>query len=195
MPYPLSLSRPRPRPAIQATRLSGFTAIELMVVVSLLAVLGALALPGFDSLIERYRIRSASGDLTAAIYLARAEAIRRGGQVTLRRTSSPDCAPAESNEWSCGWLVFADTNDNGAHEPGEERIQAWPSPTGVKANLNAGNSAGTHLRVDRWGQMAGIGAFRFTLRSRARPDDEARASVMCMSGGGRLRTVQGTSEC
>jgi type IV fimbrial biogenesis protein FimT len=113
-----------------------------MVVVSLLAVLGALALPGFDSLIERYRIRSASGDLTAAIYLARAEAIRRGGQVTLRRTSSPDCAPAESNEWSCGWLVFADTNDNGAHEPGEERIQAWPSPTGVKAAIPPGHTSG-----------------------------------------------------
>lgn len=62
---------------------NGFTAIELMVVVSIVAILAALATPSFTPLIERWRVRSAAEDLTSTIYYARSEAIKRGGGITV----------------------------------------------------------------------------------------------------------------
>ena len=49
----------------------GFTAIELMVVVSIVAILAALAGPSFAPLIERWRVRDAAEGLTSTLYYAR----------------------------------------------------------------------------------------------------------------------------
>ena len=65
----------------------GFTAIELMVVVSIVAILAALAAPSFTPLIERWRVRSAIEHLTSTLYFARSEAIKRGGGITIDASS------------------------------------------------------------------------------------------------------------
>jgi len=69
----------------------GFTTVELMVVITIVAILASIAGPSFGGIIERYRFRRASEDLTASLYLARSEALRRGGNITLRKLSSPEC--------------------------------------------------------------------------------------------------------
>ena len=73
----------------------GFTAIELMVVIAIVAILATLAAPSFNPLIERWRVRSASEDLTSTLYFARSEAIKRGGGVTIDATGG----------WNLGWKV------------------------------------------------------------------------------------------
>jgi type IV fimbrial biogenesis protein FimT len=62
-----------------------------MVVITIVAILASIAGPSFGGIIERYRVRRASEDLTASLYLARSEALRRGGNITLRKLSSPEC--------------------------------------------------------------------------------------------------------
>ena len=64
----------------------GFTLLEVMVVVAIIAVLAALAGPSFTPIIERWRVRSAAEDLTSTFYLARSEAIKRGGGITIDAT-------------------------------------------------------------------------------------------------------------
>lgn len=55
----------------------GYSLIELMVVVAVLALIATLAAPGVGDLQRSYQIRSVAGDLKTAIELARSEAMRR----------------------------------------------------------------------------------------------------------------------
>lgn len=83
---------------IQNARQRGFTLIELMVVVTILAVLASLAGPSFRDFIATQRIRNAASDLLADLMLARSEALRRNGVVTVKATNT---------SWTDGWSVVA----------------------------------------------------------------------------------------
>jgi type IV fimbrial biogenesis protein FimT len=100
----------------------GFTLIELMVAVAMVAILSAVAAPSFSEMMIRSAIRSASSDLGSALNLARAEAIRIGARVSV----CPRTAPADmacGSDWGQGWLVFreAGTTDIGTYE-GADRL-------------------------------------------------------------------------
>lgn len=83
---------------IHASR--GFTLIELMIVVAMVAVLATLGMPGFNSFIADQRVRIASANLHNDLKLARATAIANQRHVALRFTS----ADAWRNGWSvCYW--------------------------------------------------------------------------------------------
>ena len=55
---------------------NGFTLIELMVVIVLIAVAGAISIPGFTIWLPNYRLRTAANDLYANLQLAKAGAVR-----------------------------------------------------------------------------------------------------------------------
>ncbi len=68
----------------------GFTMIELLVVITISAILVATAIPSFQWFIARNRASNASNDLLAALQLARAEAIRRGAPVSVSPHAQPE---------------------------------------------------------------------------------------------------------
>lgn len=79
----------------------GFTLIELMVTVAVLAVVVSLAAPSFRSILEAQRMRAAAFDLMGDLTLARSEALKRG-QIAAPITLAP-----VSGNWSSGWTVMA----------------------------------------------------------------------------------------
>jgi len=79
-----------------ASRQRGFTTTELMIVVAIVAVLTAIAVPNMRSLIQTQRLRTASFDLNAGITVVRSEAIKRNSSVTM--------TPGVSG-WADGWTV------------------------------------------------------------------------------------------
>lgn len=62
----------------------GFTLVELMIVVALLAVVATVAVPGFQALIENNQVTSTTNRLVGALNFARSEALREGQQVTIQ---------------------------------------------------------------------------------------------------------------
>jgi type IV fimbrial biogenesis protein FimT len=59
----------------------GFTLLELMVVIAVLAVLVTAGVPGFRDLIQNNRAATQANELVTALYLARSEAIKRSRNV------------------------------------------------------------------------------------------------------------------
>lgn len=104
----------------------GFTLLEALVVLALLAVLLSLAAPSLKSLQQKHQMQSQAEQLQASLLWARSEALRRQQRVTLCVRESAagageDCAKAGT--WAQGWVVFVDANDNARREATETVLQ------------------------------------------------------------------------
>ena len=94
-------------------RTSGFTLLELMLTLSVVSVIVALAIPNFREFILNSRLTGAANDLLASVQLARSEAIKRQSTVALCASPNPtDPVPICVVAFS-GWVVWVDANNDG----------------------------------------------------------------------------------
>jgi type IV fimbrial biogenesis protein FimT len=128
--------RPKCRTDAARPRARGFTLIELVVTIAVAAILVTVALPNLQTFIKNNRIKTSVGDLAVALNLARSEASKRAGRVTVCVRAS-DAACGGGNDWSTGWLVFNDANGDGSLDAGEEVLRVF-GPLPDKVELTAG---------------------------------------------------------
>ncbi|MGH8664284.1 MAG: GspH/FimT family pseudopilin [Burkholderiales bacterium] len=94
--HPSHRKHPSPPAGNRAVR--GFTALELLVAIAIVAILMGIGVPSLRDTIASQRVRAAANDLFSDLMFARAEAIKRNAQVRLVRGST---------SWSEGWTVMA----------------------------------------------------------------------------------------
>lgn len=172
----------------------GFTAVELMVVVAIMAVLAALAAPSFQPLIEKWRVNDAREAMASTLFVARSEAIKRGGRVVLQKEPLGANCPHHTNtvqEWSCGWTVYFDANGNSTFDTGDTLLRTFPAPK----SLNVMNKASVaRFTFDRWGTSGGAG-LGFTLSPDPAGISSPATTTLCMTNGGRTRYLAGDATC
>lgn len=89
--------------------ISGFTLVELLVTLALVAILVTVGVPSFLTTIQNNRVTTQANNFVSAINLARSEAVKTGAIAHVEALS-----PTVGNEYGAGWRVWVDLNGNAA---------------------------------------------------------------------------------
>lgn len=122
-----------PRTGCRQGAQSGFTIIELMVVITVAAILMAVAVPSFRDLIVGQRVKTAAFTLTSAVVFTRSEAIKRNTDVVLL---------ANSGGWQNGWSVKVGTTVLSQQEAFSDDVAIASVPSKVTATQITYQSSG-----------------------------------------------------
>ena len=165
---------------------AGLTLLELLIVVSITAILATVALPSMSTLVAETRIRSGTSTLASMMKFARMQAVARNAPVTLC-PGHEGTACGEANEWNRGVMVFEDTNHNRRRDEAEELLGfremnrhlrvfsgADPDSTGKSRKRVVFSPAGT--------------AAGYTISIKfCSPDGSTQPAVIILQNSGRIR--------
>ena len=94
---------------------SGFTLLELMIVIAMMGVLMAVGIPSFKAMLTTNEMADTTNELVLSIRKARAAAISSGrNTIVCSSTDGQTCSGAAGN-WNKGWLVMVDRNIDGSY--------------------------------------------------------------------------------
>ena len=85
----------------------GVTLIELLVTISIAAILLAIGVPSMGDFMRSSRVSGATNELAALLYLARSEAVKRAVNVTVCPDSDSDSVCEATTDWNDGLVVLA----------------------------------------------------------------------------------------
>lgn len=116
----------------------GWTLLNLLISVSIIAIFTSLALPAFSRLAWDQRRVSAVNSLVHTLHLARSEAIKRAQIVVLCPTDPAGTCLERAGPWTDGWMVFVnlDRDHPPRRDPGEPIIHMAAAPSGVDIHAN-----------------------------------------------------------
>ena len=185
-------------------RQRGLTAIELATVVTVLAVLSALAAPSFNNLIRTNQASGLVNTFMADMRFARSEAIRRGGAVVMCRSDAPEAASPTcgsgsgpgGNGWVSGWLVFEDRDNSGAFNSGDQLLRVQAAIPTVNTFLEAGGSSSTKFPFTPTGRLRGVSSATQLQVGSSPTFSNSQQRTLCVSPSGRVRVVgDGLTSC
>ena len=159
-------------------RQRGFTLIELMITIAVIAIVAGFALPQLGKMIRNNQMVSQGNSLLGGVQCARGEALARGQVV--RMCGSSDGASCDG-QWGRGWIVFVDKNGDGS--PGADEILRTDTSDTAIDSSTAGHFVFTHQ-----GRRGG-GLETLTIK---RSDCDSEGSrTLSVTAGGRTSMTSG----
>ena len=157
----------------------GFTVIELMVTLSITAILLSLGIPAFQDYSLRQRMNASISALHNDLLYGRSQAIYRNTQV-VACAGSPAGGCTESTDWTAGWIVFSDSDTDRQHQDGEDLLRHGQ---GLKNIMIHSSASRTNLRFYPNGTTPGSNG-SFSLCGLGGPE---HARKLVISNLGRIR--------
>lgn len=172
---------------------TGYSLIELLVVMTLAAILMSLAVPAMTGMLSTQRVTSLTNSFLASLNLARNEAIKRNSRaVVCKSVDGLSCIV--NGGWEQGWIVFHDVNNNAAHDADEQVIEqhgAVAAGLGLSGNTQVANyvsySASGSAKLTTGAFQ--VGTFTLCLD----PVSSSDVRQMILSNTGRVRLKKGTA--
>ena len=157
---------------VTARHQAGFTATEILVVLVIVGIMAALAIPSMSGLLATQAVRAASYDLNADLVYARSQAITRATNINLTGTSGPD--------FKAGWTI----SDPAAGET--LRTQ------GARDSKIVFSASHTTYTFDRTGRVsvAGGGSTFWTIVPYGTSQDYQKRCIL-LDPSGKPRTIEG----
>ncbi|WP_193907591.1 GspH/FimT family pseudopilin [Cellvibrio polysaccharolyticus] len=161
---------------------AGFTLMELLITMVILAIVLAIAAPSFSVLLKNNRAATLGEELSGAIQYARAEAVKRARYVSVCASSDGSSC---SNDWSQGFIVVADTAANETENSVTvgEVLRVWQNLGSDVVITPPANVS--FLRFMPGGRLAQVGAPPFSFQTRidgCQGSDRARTVTVGLAG-------------
>lgn len=136
---------------------SGFTLLELVIVVALVAIITMIAIPSMTTFNQNDRLTTNINTLVGHLAYARSEAVKTAQQVVV--CSSNDAATC-SGGWSDGWIVYIDADADNSFTVGEQVIRAQQALAGNNTLTSTG--IGSQIVYDNRGfvNAASVGSLQ-----------------------------------
>lgn len=144
----------------------GFTIVELMVVITIIAVVMVFAIPSYKSVTTQSRMAGEINDLASDIELARSAAVKQGLTVTICPSTNPSAPPSTSapacsgsTSWTTGWIVFIDTAGNQTFTTNGDTLLRVHGPfTGSDTLVFSTSSGAATITFNRMGGTKSLGS-------------------------------------
>lgn len=132
---------------------SGFTLLELMVTIAIVAIILSFAIPSYQNMLRRGAVRTVVNEWQSAFYYAQSEAMRLKDDVSLCASNDGETCAGEGGNFTNGWIVL--TKDG----KGKDRVLRYvvpPPQQGLKVTLSNSNSNKNTLTFHRNGRIKGF---------------------------------------
>jgi type IV fimbrial biogenesis protein FimT len=117
---------------------AGFTLIELMVTVGLVAILLSIATPSFVTFQRNSELTTITNNFIAALSSARSEAMKRNMTAMIIPSGN-------GSDWNQGWIVFVDVNRNNRYDSSDISVMQQQTPPGYITFTGNGTASETPI--------------------------------------------------